>query len=316
MVDRLRIAALLVVLAAGQITQAAPGLSKHETSLSGPDRSLTKIRSRTRSTTPSKPGAKRESDPNNVLPVFSFNGAKEIDGLVLQQEYRFIGKSTTYFSPLGIRLESSSLSVLFNSKTQVMCIYSDDTKKFYACNPETWKKKSKIMYQTPTDHPKLSDWKYIRDEKVAGMKTKSYSRFSYMKSMTNRDTVWVTNEIQLTPDARSLLYSLLKVIDNVPPGIPLRHSLSTRHKKTREAKADFLGRRRVRQTPDVDQVDYETFSIRKVKIPISKYVMPPGYKRAETEMEVFFNADDALGGPEMPDLGSEEGKKLMKERLK
>ncbi len=306
--DRFGIMALLAVLSTVQIVQAAPVLSKHETSLSD--------RTRTKSTTPSKPAAKLKSDASNVLPVFSFNGAKEIDGLVLKQEYRFIGKSTTYFSPLGIRLESSTLSVLFNSKTQVMCLYSDDTKKFYACNPETWKKKSKVMYQTPTDHPRLSEWKYIRDEKVAGMKTKVYSRFSYMKSMTNQDTVWVTNEIQMTPDARNLLYSLLKVIDAVPSGIPLRHALSSRHKKTKEAKADFLGRRRVRQIPDVDQVDYETFSIRKVKIPVSKYVMPPGYKRAETEMEVFFSEDDALGGPEIPDFGSDEGKKRMKERFK
>ncbi len=305
---RFRIAALLVVLTTVQIAQASPDLSRHETSLSSKGQSRPKE--------PSKPGAKQKGDANKAVQVFSFNGAKEVDGLELKQEYRFIGKSTTYFSPLGIRLESNTLSVLFNSKTQALCIYSDETKKFYACNPETWKKKSKILFQTPTDHPKLSAWKLVREEKVAGMNTKAYSRFSYMKSMTNEDTIWVTNEIQLTPDARRLLYSLLKVIDTVPAGVPLRHALLSKHKKTKDSKADFLGRRRVRQMPDVNHVDYETFSIKKVKIPVSKYVMPPGYKKAESEMEVFFSSDDAIGGPEIPEFGLDEDKKRMLEKLK
>ena len=288
----------MVVLTVILIAEAAPVISKPE-----------------KASSKASP-AKRRGDPNNALPTFSFNGIKEIDGLILKQEYRFIGKSTTYFSPLGIRLESSTLSVLFNSKTQVMCIYSDDTKKFYACDPETWKKKSKIFFKNPNEHPKLSDWKFINDEKVAGMNTKSYSRFSYMKAMTNEDTIWVTKDVQLAPEARGLLFSLLKVTDVVPDGIPLRHALVSKHKKTKDAKPDFLGRRRERQLTDSDSVDYETFSAKKIKIPVSKYVMPSGYKRAESEMEVFFNTDDAMGGGELPDLGSEEGKKRLQEKFK
>jgi len=104
-------------------------------------------------------------------------------------------------------------------------------------------------------------------------------------------------------------------MDTVPDGIPLRHALSSKHKQVKEAKADFLGRRRVRQAPDTDRVDYQTFTIKKVKIPVSKYVMPPGYKRAESEMEIFFN-EDAMGGPEMLDMGSDQSKQLLQKKFK
>jgi hypothetical protein len=244
-------------------------------------------------------------------PVFPGKGLKDIEGLVLKQEFRFIGKCTTYFSPLGISVESNSLSILFNSKTQNLCLYSDDTKKYYACDPETWKKKSKVMFQNPTSHPRLTAWKFLRNEKVCGMNTKVFSRFSYMTSMTNEDTIWVTHDVDLTADARSLLYALLKVTDAVPEGVPLRHALASKYKAVVEKKADFLGRHRVRKGKDSDHVDYETFSIQKGKIPVSKYIMPSGYKRSESEMEVFFNTEDSMGDLEIPDLGSEKSKKKM-----
>ncbi len=308
MADRFRIAALLVVLVTVHFLYVVPSLAKPEISASKRDKSQSAVSSKSS-------GARGKGDTKIVVPAFSFNGAKEVDGLVLQQEYRFVGKSTTYFSPLGIRLESTTLSVLFNSKTQVMCVYSDETKKFYACDPETWKKKSKVLFKNPTEHGENSDWKFLRNESVAGMKTKVYQRFSYLKASTNEDTLWMTDEIKLTKEARSLLFALLKVMDTVPNGIPLRHALSSKHKQVREATADFLGRRRVRQAPDTNHIDYQTFSIKKVKIPVSKYVMPPGYKRAESEMEIFFN-EDSLGGPEMPDFGSEQGKQLLQKKFK
>ncbi len=302
-----RVLALLVVLSAIQMVHAAPGSSKREPAMS------TKNPGGASSKTVD---AKQRGGPNKALPVFSFKGAKDVEGLLLKQEYRFVGKSTTYFSPMGIRLESSTLSVLLNSKTQVMCMYSDDTKKFYACDPETWKKKSKIMFRNPNEHQKVSDWKYLREETVAGMKTKVYHRFSYLTLMTNEDTIWVTDEIKMTKDARGLLYGLLKVADTVPEGIPLRHSLNSKHKKIKADTADFLGRRRERQVADFDHVDYDTFLIKKIKIPVGKYAMPAGYKRAESEMEVFFNADDAMGAPDMPDLGSEDGKQRLRDKFK
>ncbi|MBA3992524.1 MAG: hypothetical protein C0469_03285 [Cyanobacteria bacterium DS2.3.42] len=314
MADRFRIAALMVVLVTVQFFCVVPSPAKPEISVSKRDKAQFAVSSKSS-------GAKGKVDPQSkgdtkvVVPAFSFNGAKEVDGLVLQQEYRFIGKSTTYFSPLGIRLESTTLSVLFNSKTQVMCIYSDETKKFYACDPETWKKKSKILFKNPTEHGENTDWKFLRNETVAGMKTKVYQRFSYLKAMTNEDTLWLTDEIKLTKEARSLLFALLKVMDTVPDGIPLRHALSSKHKQVKDTKADFLGRRRVRQSPDTDRVDYQTFTIKKVKIPVSKYVMPPSYKRAESEMEIFFN-EDAMGGPEMLDLDSDQSKRLLQKKFK
>lgn len=248
--------------------------------------------------------------------VFSAKGLKDIEGLVLKQEYRFIGKCTTYFSPLGISVESNSLSILFNSKTQNLCLYSDDTKKYYACDPETWKKKSKVMFRNPTSHPRLTAWKFLRNEKVCGMNAKVFRRFSYMNTMTNEDTIWVTHDIDLTPDARSLLYALLKVTDSVPEGVPLRHALASKHQAVVDKKADFLGRHRVKKMKDSDQVDYETFSIQKVKIPFSKYIMPSEYKRAESEMEVFFNAEDSMDDLEMPGLGSEKSNKMLQQKLK
>lgn len=253
--------------------------------------------------------AKIKPDLDKANPAFSFDGAKEVDGLFLKQEYRFIGKSTTYFSPLGISLASSTLSVLFNSKNQVICLYSNDTKKFYACDPVTWKKKSKIMFRSPNIHARMSPWKLLRQEKVAGLNTKVYSRFSYLSGQTNEDTIWVTSDIKMTPASRGLLYSLLKVADNVPDGVPLRHALAVKHNKVVDSKADFLGRRRVRQAADSDHVDYETFSIKKVKIPVEKYIMPKGYKRADSEMEIFFNTEEAMGGLDMPDLGLDAGAK-------
>ncbi|MCC7531634.1 MAG: hypothetical protein IT342_24230 [Candidatus Melainabacteria bacterium] len=243
--------------------------------------------------------------------VFSSKGLKDIEGLVLKQEYRFIGKCTTYFSPLGISVESNSLSILFNAKTQNLCLYSDDTKKYYACDAQTWKKKSKVMFQNPTSHPRLTAWKFLRNEKVCGMNARVFRRFSYMDTLTNEDTIWVTHDVDLTSDARSLLYALLKVTDTVPEGVPLRHALASRHKAVVEKKADFLGRHRVTKSKDSDHVDYQTFSIQKVKIPVSKYIMPSGYKRAESEMEVFFNTEDSMSDLEMPDLGSEKSKKKM-----
>jgi hypothetical protein len=257
-----------VVLVTVHFLYVVPSLAKPEISVSKRVKSQSAVSSKSS-------GARGKGDTKIVVPAFSFNGAKEVDGLVLQQEYRFVGKSTTYFSPLGIRLESTTLSVLFNSKTQVMCVYSDETKKFYACDPETWKKKSKVLFKNPTEHGENSDWKFLRNESVAGMKTKVYQRFSYLKASTNEDTLWMTDEIKLTKEARSLLFALLKVMD----------------------------------------IDYQTFSIKKVKIPVSKYVMPPGYKRAESEMEIFFN-EDSLGGPEMPDFGSDQGKQLLQKKFK
>ncbi len=143
--DRFRISALLVVLVTAHLFQVAPALSKPESSVSKQDKTQSAGTSKSN-------GTKGKGESKSVVPVFSFNGAKEVDGLVLQQEYRFIGKSTTYFSPLGIRLESTTLSVLFNSKTQVMCIYSDETKNTIACDPQTWKKKSKVLFKNPTEH--------------------------------------------------------------------------------------------------------------------------------------------------------------------
>lgn len=269
------------------------------------------------SLTPGKAAAERiEPKGKGQMQVFSAKALKDTEGLVLKQEYRFIGKCTTYFSPLGISVESNSLSILFNAKTQNLCVYSDETKKYYACDPETWKKKSKVMFQNPNSHPKLTAWKFLRSEKVCGMNTKVYRRFSYMSSMTNEDTIWVTHDVKLTPDARSLLYALLKVTDTVPEGVPLRHSLASKHAAVVEKKADFLGRHRVRKMKDSDHVDYETFSIQKIKIPLSKYIMPSGYKRAESEMEVFFNSDDSMGDLEMHNFGSEKSKKMIQQKSK
>ena len=90
-----------------------------------------------------KENLRTDSKAQSPAQPFSVKGLKDTEGLVLKQEYRFIGKCTTYFSPLGISVESNSLSILFNAKTQNLCVYSDDTKKYYACDPETWKKKSK-----------------------------------------------------------------------------------------------------------------------------------------------------------------------------
>lgn len=248
--------------------------------------------------------------------VFSAKGMKGTEGLVLKQEYRFIGKCTTYFSPLGIAVESNSLSILFNAKTQNLCVYSDDTKKFYSCDPETWKKKSKVMFQTPNYHPKMTPWKFLKNESICGLECKAFRRTSFSTNFTNEDTIWVTHDIKLTPDARSLLYSLLKVTDSVPDGVPLRHSLASKHKPIVDKKADFLGRHRVRKVKDTDHVDYETYSIQKIKIPVSKYIMPSGYKRAESEMEVFFSTDDAMGDLDVPDFSMEKGTKNLQQKFK
>lgn len=257
----------------------------------------------------------QQKEPSAAQP-FTAKGLKDAEGLVLKQEYRFIGKCTTYFSPQGIAVESNSLSILFNAKTQNLCVYSDDTKKYYACDPATWKKKSKVLFRDPAVHPRMSPWKFLRNEKICGMDTKVYSRFSYMKAQTNEDTIWVTHDISLTPDARSLLFALLKVADSVPPGIPLRHALAIKHTAVVDRKADFLGRHRVHKAKDSDHVDYETYSVQKIRIPAKKYIMPSGYKRAESEMEVFFSADDALGDLDTPDIGSGSGKKLMQQKFK
>lgn len=229
-------------------------------------------------------------------PIFTLKGSKDVEGLVLKQEYRFVGKSTTYFSPLGIRLDSNTLSILFNAKTLVICIFSDETKKYYACDPATWKKKSKVMFQNKVTVLKETPWKYLKDEKICGMSTKAYSRFSYMSSARNEDIIWVTKDITLPKDAKGLLYSLLKVMGDVPDGVPVRHQLIVKNQEVRSPKRDFLGRRRVRLAADKDDVDYQTHSITKAKIPVSKYALPPGYKKADTEMEVFFNAEESLGG--------------------
>jgi uncharacterized CHY-type Zn-finger protein len=235
-------------------------------------------------------------DSASEKPIFSLKGAKSVDGLILQQEYRFVGKSTTYFSPLGVRLDSNTLSILYNAKTLVICIFSDETKKYYACDPETWKKKSKVMFQNKVTVLKETPWKFLKDEKICGMPTKAYTRFSYMSSARNEDIIWMTKDVSLSKDANNLLFSLLKVMGKVPEGVPLRHRLITRNEVVKSPKRDFLGRRRERQRPDTDDVDYQTYSITKAKIPVSKYALPPGYKKADTEMEVFFNAEDSLGG--------------------
>lgn len=263
-----------------------------------------------------KENLRTDSKAQSPAQPFSVKGLKDTEGLVLKQEYRFIGKCTTYFSPLGISVESNSLSILFNAKTQNLCVYSDDTKKYYACDPETWKKKSKVMFQNPNLHPRLSAWKFLRNEKICGMDTMVYSRFSYLIAQTNVDTIWVTHDIRLTPDARSLLFALLKVADSVPPGVPLRHSLSSKHAAVVDKKPDFLGRHRVRKGKDSDYVDYETYSIQKIRIPARKYTMPSGYKRAESEMEVFFSAEDSMGDLDVPDFASEKGKNMLQKKFK
>ncbi|MCC6977682.1 MAG: hypothetical protein IT343_05135 [Candidatus Melainabacteria bacterium] len=235
-------------------------------------------------------------DSASEKPIFTHKGAKSVDGLILQQEYRYVGKSTTYFSPLGIRLDSNTLSILFNSKTLAICIFSDETKKYYACDPDTWKKKSKVMFENRVTILKQTPWKFVKDEKICGMATKAYSRFSYMNTFRNEDTIWVTKEIALSKDANNLLFSLLKVMGNVPEGVPLRHQVITKNQAVRSPKRDFLGRRRERLRPDTDDVDYQTYSVTRAKIPVSKYALPPGYKKADTEMEVFFNTEESLGG--------------------
>ena len=248
--------------------------------------------------------------------VFSAAGLKDTEGLRLKQEYRFIGKCTTYFSPLGISVESNTISILFNAKTLNLCLFSNDTKKYYACDPETWKKKSKVLFRNPNQSSTLSPWKFLRNEKICGMGTKVFSRVSKAKDLTNVDTIWVTNEIKMTPDARALLFSLLKVADSVPPGVPLRHSLSSKHAAVRDAQADYLGRHRVRKAKDTDRVDYETYSIEKIKIPFRKYVMPTGYAKAENEMEVFFSTDDSFGDLNVPELGSDKSNKMLQQKFK
>lgn len=258
--------------------------------------------------------SKKQTSALNPKTSFSFNGKKDIDGMVLKQEYRFIGKTTTYFSPAGIRLESATLNVLYNAKTQMMCVFSDETKKFYECDPETWKKKSKIMFKNTFKIVKRSPWKYVKDEKIAGLSTKAYKQVTDMKSMSNEDTLWITQDVQLGKDERGLMIALLKVNGDVPPGVPVRHELNCIHKEITHSDRDFLGRRRVRKDPDRKEIDYETFSQAKTKIPISKYSMAPGYTRAESEMEVFFNQDDALGGLDEPDFGVDN--KAVKSKLK
>jgi len=249
-------------------------------------------------------GTVKSNGATSDKPIFSLKGIKSVDGLILQQEYRFIGKCTTYFSPLGIRVESNTLSILFNSKTLVICIFSEETKKFYACDPDTWRKKSKVMFKNNVPVHKETPWKFVKDEKISGMPAKAYTRFSYMSSSRNEDIIWVTKEIQLTKEARNLLYSLLKVIGDVPEGVPLRHQLITKNEAVKASKPDFLGRRRERKKPDYNDVDYQTYSIVKAKIPVSKYSLPTGYKKAASEMEVFFNAEDTFGGLDMPELDS------------
>lgn len=263
------------------------------------------------------------SPVKNSLPVkekgkenldFSFNGAKTIDGLVLKQEFRFIGKCTTYFTDMGLRLDSATVSIIYNAKNHRLLVFSDDTKKFYECDGATWKKKSFILFRKGDHYEPLGPWKYVKDDGVAGFKTKVYAQKTKISDGVNEDVLWLTKEVSLPADARSLLLSLLKVTQSVPEGIPVRHQLVSKHKEMRQAK-DFVGRSRMTKKPDKDVVDYQTYSSVKAKIPISKFAMSGGYTRAESEMEVFFSSDDSLGAeiPELdPSLSSKSKSRLPK----
>ena len=305
MADKFRILFFLTVLTLAQSAQASPEASKPIKLAQKNDHSTAQFRETLRQLSSIK-GKNESGKPADKEGLdFTLKGGKEVEGLILKQEYRFIGKSTTYFSPLGIRLDSSTLSVLFSAKSQKLCIYSDETKKYYQCAPETWKKKSFILFRKDVHITPLGPWKFVKDEKICGLNTKAYCQKTKVDRHVNEDTVWLTKEVEMTKDSRALLFSLLKVTPDVPDGVPLRHRLVSKYKQE-VAKPDFLGRRRVTRKEDTDDVDYQTFSIVKAKIPLSKYKMPSGLTRAESEMEVFFNADESFGG-DIPDLGSASG---------
>lgn len=205
-----------------------------------------------------------------------------VPGLVLKQQFRFVGKSTSYVSRLGIRLQSLSMSMILNSKTRKVSVFSDDTKKYCVYTQDGWVKRSKVLLANNNVIVELTPWKFDRNDKVAGYPCKVFKRNTKQKDLVTNDFLWVTKDIDLPQDARKLIFSLLKLDTSVPDGVPIRHELQ---KITTLTSQQPNAPKKTRTTIDRD---YETFSVVKAQVPESAYVMPVGYKVAGSEMEVFF----------------------------
>lgn len=205
-----------------------------------------------------------------------------VPGLVIKQQFRFVGKSTSYVSALGIRLQSLSMSMILNSKSKKIAVFSDDTKKYCVYTQDGWLKRSKVLLANNNQILAITPWKLDRSDKVAGYPCKVYKRTTVQNTLKVNDFLWVTKDIDLPADARRLIFSLLKLDTSVPDGVPIRHEL---HRITSLNSSQPNAPKKLQTIVDRD---YETYSAVREQVPESAYVMPVGYKLAGSEMEVFF----------------------------
>ncbi|MBC7999416.1 MAG: hypothetical protein IAF58_15805 [Leptolyngbya sp.] len=234
------------------------------------------------------PAANKAKKAEGVIEDVRKKGAT-VPGLVLKQQFRFVGKSTSYVSALGIRLQSLSMSMILNSKTKKISVFSDDTKKYCVYTEDGWMKRSKVLLANNSHALERTPWKLKASEKVAGYPCKVYKRTTKQsEELTLEDFLWVTTEVELPNDAKKLIFSLLKLDASVPDGVPVRHEL---HKITFTKSTGLHGQKKVQTVKDRD---YETFSAVKEPVAGSAYIMPSGYKLAGSEMEVFFSDEQDL----------------------
>jgi hypothetical protein len=203
-----------------------------------------------------------------ACPVCAGAGANSQNrGWVVKQKGNYLGKQTFYVSPGGIKITSSTISVLATGEQATAFIYNNETQKFLEM---PYEEGLTAFVGRKSITPKSSHVTKGKKGVIAGLKATQYIMedvHEHGRKVTGE--FWIADE-ELIPAkwAKSL-----SAWSGLPRGFgfPLRIYMVRKGGK----KALIL----------------DTISAEKADIPDSAYKIPKGYTKAEDEMTVIFGGD-------------------------
>ena len=199
--------------------------------------------------------------------AFSADGQKA--GWVLHQTGGYLGKTTTYISPIGVKLQSGNVTSIFRNSDKTVVMISEKRKEYCSMTEKEW-----MSQFTPP--PTKADGRQISKGKVgaiSGIKATQYL-FSNVEHGKRR----VTEEFWIADNAAipARYTRTLAQITDLPAGFgaPLRIFKINKN--------------------DARMLALDTLACEQVPIKDDVFKSPTGYKRSKDQYNLMLGSDAGL----------------------
>lgn len=188
-------------------------------------------------------------------------------GWVLKQKLDFIGPSTTYFGPKGLKVDSPGLIVICAAPDYQIYMLNAETKTYCVSSYDYWKSKLTKGYKTEVHYGPVKPITFSGLKATEMQFSRSYPGFK--PPYFWKYAVTSTNEIPVSPKMNEAFAVLFQVPKRV--GFPLKVFRVNSLKEK--------------------QMALNTYEWKKAPLPEGYLRVPSDYRRVKSEMEVMLDDD-------------------------